>query len=136
MKKVLLYLWQLPQNVLGLLVILITGAHHTVLNWEWIASTYPYFGVCLGKYIIFGGAGGGITSLKHEQGHQKQSQILGPLYLIICLLSVLGNIIVKIWWIFSPRDKQTARKIVKLYYHLPWEYWADKLGDVKRNYEE
>lgn len=136
MKKVLLYLWQLSQNILGLLVILITKAHHTVLNWEWIASEWPYFGVSLGNYIIFGGAGGSLDSLKHELGHQKQSKYLGPLYLVICLLSLLGNIIVKIWWVLSPKDKQTAGKIVKLYYHLPWEYWADKLGGVRRNYEE
>ena len=137
MKNILLYLWQLPQNILGLLVILVTGAHHTVLNWEWIASKWPYFGVSLGRYIIFGGAGGDITSLKHELGHQKQSQILGPLYLILIgIPSVLWNIVTIILWIFSTKERAWLLLLIKIYYHMPWEYTADKLGGVKRNCEE
>ena len=133
MKKVLLWLWQLPQNILGLLVILVTGAHHTILNWEWIASKWPRFGVSLGNYIIFGGAGGSVDSLKHEQGHQKQSMYLGPLYLIVIgLPSVAGNIVARIRWTFSNKDKEVAEHIVKWYYKLPWEAWADKLGGVAR----
>lgn len=128
MKKVLLWLWQLPQNILGLLVILFTGAHHTILNWEWIASKWPHFGVALGNYIIFGGAGGSVDSLKHEQGHQKQSVYLGPLYLIVIgLPSVAGNIYDRIAhrkWDFQSR--------YYWYYKLPWEAWADKLGGVTR----
>lgn len=133
MKKVLLWLWQLPQNILGLLVILVTGAHHTVLNWEWVASKWSHFGVSLGNYIIFGGAGGDIISIRHEQGHQKQSRYLGPLYLIVIgLPSVAGNILARIRWVLSNKDKEAAGHIVKWYYKLPWEAWADKLGGVTR----
>ena len=122
MKKVLLYIWQLPQNLLGLLVILVTRAKKTVAPWEWIASSWPRFGVSLGNYIIFGGAGGGVDSYHHEIGHHKQSKILGPLYLIVIgLPSLLGNILTRIWWAFSKKDTATAADIISYYYKQPWE---------------
>ena len=133
MKKVLLWLWQLPQNLLGLLVILVTGAHRTAFKGEWVASKWSWFGVSLGNYIIFGGAGGSVESLKHELGHQKQSKILGPLYLIIIgLPSITGNIIMRIRWLLSSKDKEAAERLVKWYYKQPWEKSADKLGGVVR----
>ena len=131
MKTVLLWLWQLPQNILGLLVILFTGAHKIAGTSEWVASNRSYFGVSLGNYVIFGGAGGSgrsVYSLKHEYGHQKQSMYLGPLYLLLIgLPSIIGNIYDKIahrTWDFQSR--------YCWYYKQPWEAWADKLGGVIR----
>lgn len=127
MIKLLLYIWQLPQNLLGLLVILFTGAHKTVIS-EWVASKWPPFGVSLGNYIIFGGAGGSVDALKHEQGHQKQSRYLGPLYLLIIgLPSILGNVFDKLF-----HKKWPVNKRILWYYKQPWEAWADKLGGVER----
>lgn len=118
MKKVLLWLWQLPQNILGLLVILFTGAHKTAYKDEWVASKWPFFGVSLGNYIIFGGAGGSVDSLKHEEGHQKQSMYLGPLYLLIIgLPSIIGNIIMRITWMFYSQDKTIAKNLAIYYYY-------------------
>ena len=119
MKKVLLYLWQLPQNILGLLVILFTGAKCTGSHWVIKnPDNTKYFGVSLGSYIIFGNYPREIT-LKHERGHQKQSLMLGPLYLLfIGLPSAVGNLL---------------NRIIKFdYYKQPWEAWADKLGGVER----
>ena len=128
MKTVLLWLWQLPQNILGLLVILFTGAFKTTWTSVWVASKRSYFGVSLGNYIIFGGTDGSADSLKHEYGHQKQSVYLGPLYLLLIgLPSIIGNIYDKIAhraWDFQSR--------YCWYYKLPWEAWADKLGGVIR----
>lgn len=122
MKTVLLWLWQLPQNILGLLVILFTGAHKIAGTNEWVAFRRSYFGVSLGNYIIFGGTDGSADSLKHEYGHQRQSKILGPLYLILIgIPSLLGNIVFRLFKIDS-----------RHYYKLPWEAWADKLGGVIR----
>ena len=136
-KNILFYVWQLPQNILGLLVILVTRAEKTVAPWEWVTGKPPRFGVCLGNYIIFGGAGGSIESIKHEQGHHKQSEILGPFYLILIgIPSFLWNIITRILWIFSTKKRWWLVTLIKIYYHMPWEYTADKLGGVKRNYEE
>ena len=112
----LYYLWELPQNLLGLLVILFTGAKKDVCIWR----TYKFrFGVSLGNYIIFGK---GFTNKDylHEIGHQRQSRMLGPLYLLIIgLPSLIGNII---WRSTKGFD----------YYKQPWEAQADKLGGVKR----
>jgi hypothetical protein len=138
MKKVLLYLWQLPQNILGLLVILVTGARYNDISYDksenfWWAIRCGRFGVSLGEYIIFGPSPVSCDSLKHEQGHQKQSQILGPLYLILIgIPSFLWNIITRLLWIFSTKKRTWLMLLIKLYYHMPWEYTADKLGGVER----
>jgi hypothetical protein len=117
MKKVLLYIWQLPQNLLGLLVIKYTKATRAS-NRFWLTRHY-IFGVSLGKYIIIGPIYPGKMILDHEQGHQKQSIILGPLYLLVIgLPSVTGNLLHRIFN-FD-------------YYKQPWEAWADKLGGVNR----
>ena len=125
MIKALLYLWQLPQNILGLLVILFTGAKYCNIGC-WV-TTVSRFGVSLGKYIIFGQEVND-KSLQHEQGHQKQSKIFGPLYLIVIgLPSFIFNIYDRMFhkdWVYWEK--------CKWYYSLPWEHWADKLGNVNR----
>lgn len=125
MKRFLLYLWQLPQNILGLLVIFFTQAKHAVDIW----CTYKYrFGVSLGSYIIFGGAWYTETDIKHEKGHQKQSQYLGVLYLfVIGIPSAIGNIYDR-----KAHGNWTSEERRKWYYSLPWEAWADRLGGVER----
>ena len=61
--------------------------------------------------------------LMHEQGHSLQSRLLGPLYLIfIGLPSIICNLLAR----FIPWFR-------KNYYELPWEVWADRLGQVDRN---
>ena len=69
MKNILLYLWQLPQNLLGLLVIAFTKAEK---KGDIYFASGRRFGVSLGKYIIFRGFFNA-TDEKHEMGHQKQS---------------------------------------------------------------
>ena len=59
----------------------------------------------------------------HEIGHQKQSKILGWLYLLLVgLPSIIGNLLFRIKYVKTHFD----------YYNLPWEKWADKLGGVSR----
>lgn len=116
MKKFLLFIWQLPQNILALIILLINYR-----NRKWFPKYYTvkYLfdkSVSLGNFILFDED---ITvldkTLKHEQGHQKQSLYLGPLYLLVIgLFSLVGNILHRIWK-FN-------------YYKQPWEAWADKLG--------
>ena len=129
MKNFIIYIWQLPQNILGLLVIWFTKAVHYESTDTWETADYS-FGVSLGNYIIFGIKVCSVseTSLKHEQGHQKQSLYLGWLYLIVIgLPSALGNIYDRVFhrmWNYQSR--------IKWYYSQPWEKWADKLGGVER----
>ena len=125
MKKVLLFIWQLPQNILGLLVILFTGAGKIKDGRYWVTGI-SFFGVSLGNYVIFGDMNDRYIlveqTIMHEYGHQRQSKILGPLYLILIgIPSLLGNIVFRLFKIDS-----------RHYYKLPWEAWADKLGGVVR----
>ena len=96
MKQVILFIWQLPQNILGLLVLLATEAFKTKDGRYWVTGKGG-FGVSLGSFVIFGDMNGRYIpaekSIQHEMGHQKQSLYLGPLYLLLVgLPSVLGNI--------------------------------------------
>ena len=130
LKKILLYIWQLPQNLLGLLVICFTRALHYNSSDTWETSDYS-FGVSLGNYIIFGTKVCRVseTSLKHEQGHQKQSLYLGWLYLIII---GLPSITFNIWDIVAHKNWGINKRLDWYYKKLPWERWADKLGKVER----
>lgn len=140
MRTIFLYLWQLPQNLLGLLLIAILGIEEKE---EVIDGARIYFskrmlsGISLGRYIILNtwflptegktGIYGRETRL-HEWGHSKQSKYLGWLYLIIIgLPSLLGNIYDRLF-----HGYMSYYERIRWYYNLPWEKWADKLGGVKR----
>ena len=129
MKKILLYFWQLPQNILGLLVILFTRAVHydSTDCWE---TPYYSFGVSLGNYIIFGTRYYRVTEIswKHERGHQKQSLYLGWLYLLIIgIPSLCGNLYDRFF-----HKNWSMRDSYDWYYNQPVEKWADYLGGVER----
>ena len=133
MKNFLLYLWQLPQNLLGLLVIFFTRAKYNDIddnkkNNYWLSHKFGYFGVSLGKYIIFGNGTVSVTSVKHEQGHQKQSLYFGWLYLILVGLPSIAR---NIWDIIAHNNWQEEDRI-KWYYNGYPEKQADKYGGVVR----
>lgn len=127
--KFLSFLWQLPQIIVGALVVLFTRARK-VRGKDFYVTAAGQFGVSLGPFIIFGVNSCTISAAdyKHETGHRKQSELLGPLYLpLIGLPSLLGNIWDKIahgsW---RPCDRY------EWYYRRWWEAWADHLGGVVR----
>ena len=124
--KIILYLWQLPQNLLGLIVVAASRAKK--IDGYYYTDRHS-FGVSLGFYIVIGGEIDDET-IRHEQGHQKQSVILGPLYLLVIgAPSACGNLFDRLFH----KRWSVARRII-WYYSLPWESWADKLGGVKRIY--
>lgn len=133
LKVVLLWIWQLPQNLIGLFLVLITGARkdavYTHKQWSnyYVARRFTGgWGVCLGEFIVFGYSPIAITSNQHELGHRKQSRVLGCLYfLIIGIPSVIGNIIDQVF-----HKKWNRVKRGEWYYNLPWEKSANKLGGV------
>lgn len=120
-KSFLLYIHQLPQHLIALLVIL--------FNKKSVKKYYNYYSikhcnnsaVSLGNYIfVDSDCYSNSIVIMHEQGHQKQSIYLGWLYLIIIgIPSALHNI----WWRFH-RDRD--------YYSFYTERWADKLSNIKR----
>lgn len=117
MIKLLSYLWQLPQHLLGLLLLLVFGCEDVmyykgarVYTCTWIEG-----GVSLGKYIFLDVLSA--ANICHEYGHYRQSRILGPFYLLA----------VGLWsgircWLHLYRKGE--------YYKGYPENWADRLGHV------
>jgi hypothetical protein len=120
-KVVALYLWQLPQNLLGLLFLLfIRGEERHALggiNFYYVKGFAC--GISLGKYIILGDKCD--KSVRHEYGHCIQSKKLGWLYLLVVGLPSLIH-----------AAFHDCESVGKTYYHFWTEAWADKLMNIKR----
>lgn len=128
MKKIvslLLWIWQAPQNVVGLAFRLFLR-RRTVARTKMNGETYcvvPGFGggISLGTTIIV--CRGWLEDENmwmHEYGHARQSRYLGPFYLLAIGLPSLC------WaWIWTPA-------LAVSYYAFFTEKWADRLGGVKR----
>lgn len=144
MKRILLFIWQLPQNLLGLLVGLFLKKKTVVHSVSWqnqygmdtfevpddisvfVSPSFPG-GVSLGKYVYLRNEG--FKDVKHECGHCKQSLYLGWLYLLVIgLPSALGNLYDRIAHKSWPYFRSC-----KWYYNQPWELWADKIYGVNRD---
>ena len=123
MKNTLLFLWQLPQNFVGLLLRLIYKGYDDKTNGIIVRRSLKMSGgVSLGRYIIVNQFSKDKT-IYHELGHCKQSMYLGWLYLL-----VIG--IPSIVWagLYGSIIKPTTNGYYKFY----TEKWADKLGNVQR----
>lgn len=130
MKNILLWIWQLPQNLAGLAVLLFNKAVHGCQIAQSSDGIKYYYvkhvnncGVSLGNYIFLDSDRSiSEKSVHHEYGHQKQSLKYGWLYLLIIgLPSAAGNIWTRI-----------AHKDDRWYYNQWWERTADELGGVVR----
>lgn len=124
--------WEIPQTLLGLLLLLMThgyGRKNDKLEYASVFWRVVKWGVSLGPIIILGklydinfDKEKEIQVEKHEHGHTVQSMIFGPFYLLVIgLPSIFFNIL-------------TRFKVLSLnsYYTRYPENWADKLGKVKR----
>lgn len=123
--SILLWLWQLPQNLIGVAFRLVLKNRTGVVvktrgERYYIVSGFPG-GISLGNTIIVNlGFLEAEKTWDHEYGHALQSRYLGPLYLIIIGLPSL------LWaWYWTPERGVS-------YYSFFTEKWADKLGNVKR----
>lgn len=118
---ILLYIWQLPQNIAGLIYKLILRGEKKILKQRnaifYVAPTMSG-GVSLGNYIFLSKKSGLREPVyDHEFGHCIQSRILGPLYLpIMGLCSGLHCML----------HKRTHN-----YYDFWTEKWANKLGGIE-----
>ena len=121
-KEILFWTWCLPQTLLGLFLKLIfKGKKYRIWYCGKYITYYKYNyksgSISLGKYLLIcSGHKYSNNVIKHELGHQIQSFILGPLYLLIIGLPSLlwGNI-------FWKPEKHN-------YYSFYTEKWANKLG--------
>ena len=130
LRNILLYLWQLPQNLCGLLLVAflptmvpidIRGEAHRLPSSLLFISDRMKGGVTLGRYIALNtDLFTDYTTWYHERGHSIQSMILGPLYLVVI---GIPSLLWAAWW--NPKRSMD-------YYWFYTEKWADKLGGVKR----
>lgn len=124
LKKIIyifLWVWQLPQNICGLLYKLILRGEKRILEQRnvifYIAPTMSG-GVSLGNYIFLSKVSGYVeAAYDHEFGHTIQSRILGPLYLPIVGLSS------GLHCLFHNSKNN--------YYNFWTERWANKLGGIE-----
>lgn len=125
--KILLFIWQLPQNLLALILMLasekviFTYNYNLDLYYRQCSIITKGSAISLGNFILSNSKLSDNT-IKHEHGHQIQSLYLGPLYLIIVgIPSILRAIYCNIF-----------HKSAEWYFSGYPEKWADKLGGVKR----
>lgn len=115
MKHLLRWIWQAPQNIVGLLLYKFRKGYEVCTkdscgdNIKCKLDVTFKGGITLGEYIIINN----MKHLKHELGHVKQSRMLGPLYLLVIGL---------------PSLLHAAFHNCKDYYHFFTEKWANKLS--------
>lgn len=120
--QILLYIWQLPQNILGLILRVFWKLDNTVLYKDKTVRVCKGFpgNISLGDTVIvykYPYNKATWNTIKHEWGHTRQSLYLGPLYLI-----VIG--IPSFLWAC------TYKWLKKDYYWFYTESWANKLGGI------
>ena len=121
--QILLWIWQAPQNIVGLVFRLIYGWQiESFYNIDAVVSSRFPGGISLGRTIVVKCPyWENIDMWQHEYGHTRQSLYLGPFYLLIVGIPSL------LWaWYWTPERGVS-------YYSFFTEKWADKLGYVVRS---
>lgn len=138
-KTILMWVWQLPQNTIGWLMTRKPKGRTAITMHD--GETVPIYytknvfncGVSLGDYIILDydvyAGRNDIKTHNHEHGHQKQSRMLGWLYLpVVGFTSAICN---NLWDRLMHRHWKASER-VRWYYNRFPENWADRLGEVNR----
>lgn len=121
--EILLFLWQLPQNIVALVMYPFLGKKTKLEKGIYVAEKMQG-GISLGQIIYLSKYSATKDTIAHEQGHQKQSLYLGWLYLFI--IGIPSIIWAGLYGKVIPRTPNG-------YYRFYTERWADKLGGVKRS---
>ena len=125
--KILAYIWQAPQNLIGIILRIIYKQDSAVFYKGKVIRVCKGFpgGISLGDTVIvkrFPYDTLSWNTVKHEWGHTRQSLYLGPLYLLVIGIPSL------IWAACYTYDSSNPNG----YYEFYTEKWADKLGGVVR----
>lgn len=117
----LAWVWQFPQNIVGLLFLLFTAKtelYQKYTHERIYVSPNMNGGVSLGNFVILRKTKiQDEIKIEHERGHCKQSRILGWFYLLIIGINSLLHAA------FHDCDN---------YYHFFTEKWADTIMGIKR----
>jgi hypothetical protein len=126
--NILNWIWQFPQNIIGLILYIICkkkGNQTYKYKSARVAVWYFECGVSFGNYIFIPIWAQLFDKdyVKHEYGHSLQSKKLGWLYVFIIFLPSM------IWNRFFEKYRQ---KHNICYYSFYTEKWADSLAGVER----
>lgn len=124
------WIWQLPQNLLGLLYKVFTKSEVSYQIPINLGSCYTFYdnkykgSVSLGNYIFLSNyAQSDSFTRNHEVGHHKQSLLLGPLYLLIIgIPSIIWAILYNMFPCINSKYN---------YYDFYTEKWANNLICIK-----
>lgn len=127
LKQTLLFLWCLPQNIAGLIVLAITkcqGAKSERYNNTLVTYWKSGCGLSLGRFIFISPKDD-YSALRHEYGHYLDGNCLGPLFLLVIGIPSFC------WAAFFDKYR---RKYNISYYNFYTERRADRLGEVIRKF--
>lgn len=147
LKLILYFIWELPQNIIGAILLLIVKIFKLYYKETEVSPWIIFdkdrfficckdFGVSLGFFIFWRDS---TDCRDHEYGHSLQSMMFGILYLpVIGLVSFIRATYV--WFSLTfisskltyAEQYHLGRKLTKWYYSGFPEDWADKLGEVER----
>ncbi len=124
---ILFLVWEMPQNLFGLLLLALLSSRVSVIEFcnERAFIEVNGFGVSLGTFIFWSRylvPTGYADNRQHEYGHALQSKILGPFYIpLIGIPSLMRNIYGRWYSKLYKREWQG-------YHHGFPEKWANNLG--------
>ena len=115
------FLWELPQNLLGIVVWLVVRRtiSQTTAEHQRLFFCVPNFGVSLGSFVFWSG---NMDNKIHEFGHTIQSLYFGPLYLIVIGLPSISRVVYGMLYYAVTKEKWQG------YYAGYPERWANQLG--------
>lgn len=118
-RKILLWIWCFPQMLGGFIVKKLSKATRCG---DFYTYTWTQGSVTLGEYIFLcPNHWEDEYVLKHEQGHQKQSRMLGWFYLLVIGIPSI---------IWAGCFKRYRKKHNVDYYSFYTERWANKLMNI------
>lgn len=125
-KQIALFLWCLPQNILGLIVLIFTKFQRakTQRYEEVFVTHWKYSSGCSLGCFVFIPKYADEKTLRHEYGHYLDGNCLGPLFLLVIGIPSFC------WAAFF--DKYRYKHNIS-YYSFYTERRADKLGGVVRH---
>jgi hypothetical protein len=132
--NIILFLWELPQNLLGIAYLLTKTVLGSVMSRMFernrLFVKVQHGAVSLGLFVFWSDTGDSVFTLDernrlHEYGHSIQSRILGPLYLPVVGIPSVSRVI------YAHRYyRKHGREWTGYYRGFP-ENWADRLGNVR-----
>lgn len=142
-KKFLFLTWQLPTNLIALLLSLLVLCleessfalfkESILIRMKFSGSHLSKSSFCLGAIIITP-ENSPEEILLHEYGHSLQSQLLGPFYFLLIGLPSLFR--ASIYSYFYRSNKNILKiKSKYSYFHCFVEAWADHLGGIYAKHE-